>query len=275
MRILVTGAGGQLGRALGPALQDHQVTSLTRSELDVTDARAVEDAVRAHRPELLVNAAAYNAVDAAETDREAAFRANALGPRLLAEAAAARGAAILHISTDYVFDGEKGGAYDEADAPHPLSAYGESKLAGEQAVRAANPKHYLVRTAWVYAQGGKNFPRTILALAEKGPVRVVDDQRGSPTFAPHLAAAIARLVATGAFGTWHLAGAGEASWYELTCALFRLKGVETPVTPVKTAEFPRPARRPRLSSLVSTREPRIVLPPWEEGLACFASSDHS
>jgi dTDP-4-dehydrorhamnose reductase len=243
---------------------------LERARLDVTDAGAVREAVRAHGPGLVVNAAAYNAVDAAETDRGAAFRANALGPGLLAEAAHAVGASILHVSSDYVFDGEKGSPYDEADAPHPLSAYGESKLAGEQAVRAANPKHYVVRTAWVYAHGGKNFPRTILALAAKGPVRVVDDQRGSPTFAPHLAQAIARLVETEAFGIWHLAGAGEASWYELTRALFRLRGVETPLHPVPTAEFPRPARRPRLSSLVSAREPRIVLPPWEEGLAEFA-----
>jgi dTDP-4-dehydrorhamnose reductase len=270
MRVLVTGADGQLGRALGPALGKHEVVALARSRLDVTDSAAVRGAVGAHRPEIVVNAAAYNAVDAAETNREEAFRANALAPQLLAEAAAAAGASILHVSTDYVFDGEKGSAYEETDTPRPLSAYGESKLAGEQAVRAANPKHYVVRTAWVYAHGGKNFPMTILALAEKGPVRVVDDQRGSPTFAPHLAQAIARLIDTEAFGTWHLAGAGETSWYELTEALFRLRGVQAPLTAVSTAEFPRPARRPRLSSLVSVREPRIVLPPWAEGLAEFA-----
>jgi dTDP-4-dehydrorhamnose reductase len=270
VRILVAGAGGQLGRALGPALSKHDVVALGRAQLDIADAIAVEEAVRTHRPQLVMNAAAYNAVDAAETDREGAFRANAEGPRLLAEAALAVDAAILHVSTDYVFDGEKGSAYVETDAPRPLSVYGESKLAGEQHVRAANPRHYVVRTAWVYARGGRNFPNTVLALAQKGPVRVVDDQRGSPTFAPHLAEAIARLVETESYGNWHLAGSGEASWYELTRELFRLRGVEAPLTPVTTAEFPRPARRPRRSPLVSSREPKIVLPPWREGLALFA-----
>jgi dTDP-4-dehydrorhamnose reductase len=270
MRILVTGAGGQLGRALGPALSRHEVVALDHAHLDITDAAGVRAALRAHRPELLINAAAYNAVDRAESDREAAFRGNAEGPRVLAQATAEVGAALLHVSTDYVFDGEKGAPYDERDRTNPLSVYGRSKLAGEEAVRAANPKHYIVRTAWVYAHGGKNFPLTILELAKKGPVRVVEDQRGSPTYAPHLAEAVARVIETGAYGIWHLAGSGEASWYELTCELFRLCGVSASVTPVKTAEFPRPAHRPRYSPLASVREPRIALPPWREGLAAFA-----
>ena len=201
------------------------------------------------------------------------MRSTPTGPRLLAEAAAAAGAAILHVSTDYVFDGEKGAPYDETDQPHPLSVYGESKLAGEEAVRAANPRHYVVRTAWVYAPIGKNFPLTILELAGKGPVRVVDDQWGSPTYAPHLAQAIARLIDTGAFGTWHLAGAGETSWYELTRELFRLRGLTVAVTPVKTSEFPRPARRPRRAPLVSVRDqPQLRLPAWTDGLREFAAA---
>jgi dTDP-4-dehydrorhamnose reductase len=273
MRVLVTGAGGQLGRALGPALRDHEVKALTRAELDITDEAAVREAVRAHRPDLVLNAAAYNAVDRAETDREAAFAVNAAGPRLLAAASAEAGAAILHVSTDYVFDGEKGAPYDETDRPHPLSVYGESKLAGEEAVRSANPRHYVVRTAWVYAPEGRNFPLTILDLAKKGPVRVVDDQWGSPTYAPHLARAIARLIDTGSFGTWHLAGAGETSWYELTRELFRLRGVTVAVIPVETAEFPRPARRPRRAPLVSVRDdPWLRLPPWPDGLAELAAA---
>ena len=276
MRILLAGAGGQLGRALVPELRAHAVVALTHAQLDITDATAVGEAVNAHRPDLVLNAAAYNAVDRAETDREAAFRVNALGPRLLAEVADGAGAAVLHVSTDYVFDGEKGSPYDEHDEPHPLSVYGESKLAGERAVREANPRHYIVRPAWVYAHGGKNFPLTILERAKKGPVRVVDDQRGSPTFAPHLATAIARLIGIRSFGTWHLAGAGEASWYELTRELFRLRGLETAVTPVTTAEFPRPARRPRRASLVSARqEPSLVLPHWTDGLREFAAGPRS
>jgi dTDP-4-dehydrorhamnose reductase len=270
MRVLVAGAGGQLGRALGPALEGHEVTALSRTELDITDASRVRAAVQACRPHLVVNAAAYNAVDRAESDREAAFAVNATAPRLLAEAAAEAGAAIVHVSTDYVFDGEKGAPYDEQDLPNPLSVYGESKLAGEEAVRRANERHFVVRTAWVYAHGARNFPLTILELAKKGPVRVVDDQRGSPTFAPHLAQAIARLVPTQAFGTWHLAGGGEASWFELARELFRLTGVTTPLVAATTAEFPRPARRPRFAPLVSVRNPPFELPPWEEGLRKFA-----
>lgn len=269
MKVLVTGAGGQLGRALGPALRGHDVVAFEHAALDIADADAVTAAMRAHRPDVVVNAAAYNAVDRAESDRAAALRGNAEGPRVLARASREAGAAILHVSTDYVFDGEKGAPYHENDRPNPLSVYGQSKLAGEEAVRVANPRHFVVRTAWVYAHGGKNFPLTILDLAKKGPVRVVDDQRGSPTFAPHLAEAIARLLETEVFGTWHLAGSGEASWYELTTELFRLCGVNAAVTPVTTAEFPRPARRPRQASLVSIRQPPLALPPWREGLAAF------
>ncbi len=141
-------------------------------------------------------------------------------------------------------------------------------------MRAANPRHYVVRTAWVYAPVGKNFPLTILDLARKGPVRVVDDQFGSPTYAPHLAGAIAQLVATGSFATWHLAGSGEGtSWYGLTRELFRLRGITVPVKPVKTSEFPRPARRPRSAVLASVREdPRLRLPDWQEGLREFATT---
>jgi dTDP-4-dehydrorhamnose reductase len=272
MRLLVTGAGGQLGRALRPALRDHETAFLERSALDIAEPAAVRAAVERHRPEVVVNAAAYNAVDRAETDRAGAFRGNCEGPRILAEAAAAAGAAILHVSTDYVFDGEKGSPYDERDAPHPLSVYGLSKLAGEEAVRAANPRHYLVRTAWVYAPGGRNFALTILGLGAQGPVRVVDDQFGSPTYAPHLAEALARLIGTEAFGIWHLAGSGETSWHGFTRELFRLRGIASAVQAVPTTEFPRPARRPRRAPLVSVREPALRLPPWEEGAAAFAAA---
>src|SRR5262249_54438899 len=176
----------------------------------------------------------------------------------------------LHVSTDYVFDGTAGRAYHEYDRPNPLSVYGRSKLAGEEAVRAAHARHYVVRTAWLYAAEGRNFPLTLLGLGAKGPVRVVDDQHGSPTFAPHLAEAIARLVATGAWGTYHLAGAGETTWHGLTQTLFELCGVRSPVEAVITDAFPRPAPRPRYSVLTSIQEPRITLPPWRAGLAEFA-----
>lgn len=270
MRILVTGTGGQLGRVLPPALPSHEVIGLQHGQLDVTRLDDVRAAMAAHRPELVINAAAYNAVDAAEIDEERACAVNELGPWNLAAATADTGATLLHVSTDYVFDGTATTPYDEDAVPRPLSAYGRSKLAGEAAVRAANPQNYIVRTAWLYAAQGKSFPLTMIALAKRGGVRVVDDQTGSPTYAPHLAAAIARLLdARAAFGTYHMAGSGAATWHELTLALFKRLGLHAPVTPVTTAEFPRPAPRPRYSALTTSREPRIVLPPWQEGLDAF------
>jgi dTDP-4-dehydrorhamnose reductase len=183
---------------------------------------------------------------------------------------------VLHVSTDYVFDGRATRPYHEYDMTGPRSAYGRSKLAGEQAVRALNPRHYVVRTAWVYHHTHSgNFPQTMLRLAEKGGVRVVSDQFGSPTYAPHLARAIAELLGTAAFGTWHFAGAGEASWYDLTRELFAQLGIGASVTPVSTAEFPRPAERPRYAVLATIQEPRIVLPDWREGVAEFAAAIRS
>jgi dTDP-4-dehydrorhamnose reductase len=271
MRILLTGAGGQLGRSLRGALAGHDVVAKTHGELDIADLAAVREAVAAARPELVANAAANNRVDDAEKDGEAAYRGNALGPRNLALAATASGAAILHVSTDYVFDGRGSRPYHEFDRPAPRSVYGASKLAGEIAVRELSPRHYVVRTAWVFHEEGANFPRTILSMRDRPEVRVVQDQVGSPTYAPHLAEAIARLIETEAFGTYHFAGAGAASWYEVTCALYERLGVKTKVVPVTTEEFPRPAERPRYSVLATIQEPRIVLPPWQDGLAAFCA----
>lgn len=269
MRILVTGAAGQLGRSLLAPLARHDVSALTRGALDIADLDAVRTAVRTSRAELVINAAAYNRVDDAESDPTDALRGNAVGPRNLALATAELGIPVVHVSTDYVFDGRGTRPYHEFDRPDPQSAYGRSKLAGEQAVRELNPRHYVVRTAWVYHEQGANFPRTMLSLATRPEVRVVDDQTGSPTYAPHLADAIARLIATSAFGTYHLAGAGAVTWYGLTCRLFERRGIRTPVVPVTTEEFVRPAPRPRYSVLTTLQEPRIVLPPWEDGLDAF------
>lgn len=269
MRIFVAGAGGQLGRALAAPLAAHDVVALSHAALDVVDLAAVRSAVREVRPQLVINAAAYNRVDDAETDVAAAFRGNAVGPRNLALATAESGIPLVHVSTDYVFDGRAARPYHEFDPTNPQSVYGRSKLAGEVAVRELNPRHYVVRTAWVYDELGKNFPRTMLALAANPEVRVVDDQTGSPTYAPHLAAAIARLVESGAFGTFHLAGGGAVTWYGLTRKLYEFRGIRTPVVPVTTDEFPRPAPRPRYSVLTTLQEPRIELPPWQDGLAEF------
>jgi dTDP-4-dehydrorhamnose reductase len=270
VKILVTGADGQLGRALRPALAGHEIVGLGSRELDVRDLAEARAAVARHRPDVLVNCAAWNDVDGAETDPEGAFRVNALGPRNLALATAAAGAAIVHVSSDYVFDGRASRPYCEFDAPNPLSAYGRSKLAGEDAVRTHNPRHWIVRTAWLYSTARRNFALTIRGLADRPEVRVVHDQVGSPTYVPHLARGIAELLATEAFGTWHLAGRGRASWCDLARALYAALGIATPVVAVTTEEFPRPAPRPRFAPLATLQSPRIVLPPWEEGVRDFA-----
>lgn len=271
MKVLLLGGSGQLGRALRPVLGDALVAAPSSAELDVADLAGVRGAVLATRPDLVVNCSAWNDVDGAERDPEGAFRTNALGPRNLALATADAGAALLHVSTDYVFPGDGHRPYCEFDRTGPLGVYGQSKLAGEDAVRTFNPRHYVVRTAWLYSTTGRNFALTMRSLAHRDEVRVVDDQVGSPTYAPHLARAVAELATTGAWGTYHLAGRGRASWCELTRALYRALEIGTPVVPVTTAEFPRPAPRPAFSVLCTVQTPTILLPPWEEGVRGFAA----
>jgi dTDP-4-dehydrorhamnose reductase len=272
MKALIAGAGGQLGRSLQAVLRDHEITALAHAQLDIVNLDEVRAAIAAHRPEIVINASAYNQVDGAEADPDGAYHLNARGPRNLALATAERGLPLLHVSTDYVFDGSASRPYHEYDQTNPLSVYGRSKLAGEKAVAALNPRHYIARTAWLYHERGRNFPLTMLAQREKAEVKVVSDQFGSPTYAPHLAAAIARLIETGAYGIYHLAGGGGTSWYELTRALYRHLGIATAIRAVATAEFPRPAPRPRFSVLATLQDPRILLPPWEEGLEAFTAA---
>jgi dTDP-4-dehydrorhamnose reductase len=272
MRVLVKGAGGQLGQSLRTALTDHDVSALEHADLDITRLDDVRAAVRGSRPDVIINSAAFNNVDGAESDPEAAFRLNALGPRNLALESASLKIPLVHVSTDYVFDGEGNRAYHEYDSTNPISQYGASKLAGERAVASLNGRHYIVRTAWLFHPKGKNFLKTMISLAGHPEVRVVNDQHGSPTYAPHLALAIAQLIETEAFGTYHFAGHGSTSWYDLTVALYRHLAISTPVRPVTTKEFLRPAKRPRYSALITVQEPRIVLPDWEEGVAEFARS---
>jgi dTDP-4-dehydrorhamnose reductase len=273
VRILLTGAGGQLGRAVCERFAGHEVVGRRHAELDVAEPAAVAAALDAVRPALVLNAAAYTAVDQAEDEPEAARRGNEEGPRVLAEETARRGLALVHVSTDYVFDGEKGAPYLESDPVHPVSVYGATKLAGEEAVRRANPRHYVVRTAWLYGPVGKNFALSIRAAAERGAaLRVVDDQWGSPTYAPHLAAALARLVETEAYGTHHLANAGVASRCEFATALLAALGSAARIEPIPTSAWPTRARRPRDTSLASERATGIVLPHWREGVRDWAAA---
>jgi len=272
MKILIAGAGGQLGRALQSVLTNYQIIALTHAQLDITNFDAACEAVAAHRPDIVVNAAACTDVDGAESDQAGAYKLNAVGPRNLTIATHRHNIPLVQVSTDYVFDGMGSRPYHEYDPTNPRSVYGQSKLAGEQAVAAHNPRHYIVRTAWLYHTEGRNFPKTMLAQVDKAEVRVVSDQYGSPTYAPHLAVGIARLIETGAFGVYHLAGSGGTSWFELTRKLYALRGVRTAVHPVATAEFPRPAARPRYSVLTTIQSPEILLPSWEEGLEAFSKA---
>ena len=272
MKILIAGAAGRLGRALADPLEKRwQVVSLTRDELDITSESAVRAALDNHRPGLVINAAAFTDVDGAESRPEAAREANALGPRNLARETLRREAVLLNFSTDYVFDGAKETAYDENDAPAPLSVYGESKLAGEEEIRRHNPRHFIVRTAWLYDNRGESFAKRAIELAANhAEARIVDDQRGSPTFVPHLAGAVAQLAATDAFGTHHIAGNGGCSRLEFAGELYDRLGISTRLVAAKTADFPAAARRPSNSELTTSRQRAIELPPWREGVAEFA-----
>lgn len=275
-RWLVTGSGGMLGLDLQVTLalsgvDEDDVTGLTRADLDVTDPDAVRDAVRGH--DVVVNCAAYTAVDDAETHEGQAFAVNAIGAANVADACRSVGARLVHISTDYVFSGEADEPYAEDAALAPLSAYGRTKAAGEWAVQARHPQSWIVRTAWLYGAGGPNFVKTMAALAERhDTLDVVDDQRGQPTWTMDVARAILQLVDTSApFGVWHATSRGETTKFGLTREIFRLLGLDPErVRPTTSDAFPLPAPRPAYSVLghdawrMARLEP---LPRWEVSLA--------
>lgn len=267
MRILITGAGGQLGTDLGEMLAAFELHPLGHGALDVSDENAVNDAVRGIKPRWIINAAAYNDVDGAEQDAERAFAVNGAGPGFLADAAGLVGASLIHISTDYVFDGTKGSPYVEEDRPNPLSVYGRSKLEGERRVLNSTAASSVLRTAWLYGVHGKNFVKAIQKAARKGgPLRVVADQVGSPTWTWHLAGAIRNLIASEARGLFHVVNAGHCSRFEFAQAIVQ-GSVE--VLPISSAEAARPAPRPANSALSSRRWPAANLPPlpdWRSAL---------
>ena len=248
-RYVVTGAGGMLGTALTSALAGREVTALTRSDLDITDAAAVREAMAG--ADVVINAAAYTKVDDAETDEAAAFAVNATGAGVLADAAAETGARFVHVSTDYVFDGVATSPYAEDTPRNPVGAYGRTKAAGEELV-LRHPDTYLVRTAWLYGADGPNFARTMLRLAgERETVSVVTDQVGQPTWSRDLADAILRLLdAQAPFGIYHGTNAGSASWFDFARAIFEDSGLDPArVLPTDSAAFVRPAPRPSYSVL--------------------------
>jgi dTDP-4-dehydrorhamnose reductase len=271
MRVFVTGGRGQLAAEFAPLVAPAETYAPTRDELDVRDADAVSRAIADFRPTLVVHAAAFTDVDGAESDPEGAFAANETGSRNVARAARAAGAALVAYSTDYVFAGDAADGYVESDPTGPRSVYGASKLAGEVAVREAHPDARVVRTAWVFGPRGKNFVRTMLRLGgELDELRVVDDQRGCPTYTRHLAEATLALVDRCPPGTYHLAGGGSCSWYELASAIMQRASLTARVVPIGSGELDRPAPRPACSILRSEHACTPTLPSWQEGLeACL------
>ena len=226
MRILVTGARGMLGSALLPCLgAAHDVVGVDTQDFDITREAAVQQAFREHRPEFVYHLAAYTDVDGCEVNGALALEVNTQGARNVAQACAASGAVMLYVSTDYVFDGSFARPYREDDIPNPLSAYGRSKLGGEQHVQALLARHFIVRSSWLYGPQGKNFVATILKIAgERDELRVVSDQRGSPTYTRHLAAKLAEMLTARAYGIYHVTGAGTCSWNEFTQAILKEGG---------------------------------------------------
>jgi dTDP-4-dehydrorhamnose reductase len=272
MKLLVAGAAGMLGRdvMLAAGNAGHDVVGFGRAELDVANAGAVNRKLELERPDVVINCAAWTDVDGAEEAEDAAFAVNGTGAGILAAAAAGNGAAIVYVSTDYVFDGAKRAPYVESDQPAPLSAYGRTKLAGEEATAAANKRHFIVRSAGLFGIGGNNFVETMLRLAtSQNEVLVVRDQISSPTYTWHLAYGVTRLIEGIEFGIHHMAAAGQCSWYEFAREIFEQAKVECKVLSGTSDMLGRPAPRPAFSALTSQREHAIRLPSWQDGLAGY------
>ncbi len=284
MKIAIIGVEGQLGSDLAEQLGTSALR-WTHSEIEITDPANIEQALGEHQPDAVINTAAYNLVDKAETDLETAFRVNAFGPRHLAVACAQRDIPLLHVSTDYVFgmDAERNEPYRETDLPGPVNAYGLSKLTGEQFVRMFAPRSFVVRTCGLYGRSATrskgNFVQTIRRLAtERDELHVVDDQRCTPTSTADLASALSALVRTDRYGLYHATNAGDCTWYEFASAVVEILDLPTHVLPITTEKFPRPARRPAYSVLDCQRLASVVgspLRPWREALEDFLAPPSS
>jgi dTDP-4-dehydrorhamnose reductase len=274
-KVLVTGAKGQLGQDVVLNLTEagYEVHGFGHAELDITNMAQVQQILNDVQPDVVVHAAAYTKVDQAESDQEAAYAVNAIGTRNMAVVSEALGAKLVYISTDYVFNGEEERPYTEFDQASPLGVYGKSKYAGEVFVRDFHSKFFILRTSWVFGAHGGNFVKTMLKLAESHPeLKVVNDQRGCPTYTVDLAAVIRNVIETSNYGTYHVSNSGECSWYEFAKTIFELSGKKVKVEPVTTAEFPRPAPRPKNSvfdHLMLRLNGFGELPNWRNALERF------
>ena len=280
MRVLVTGAQGQLGNDMVLCLERHpahyQVFGFGRTELDITDVSQVIKTFKQVEPDVVIHTAAYTQVDQAEADRDRAYAVNTLGTRNLVIEAEKFGAKFVYLSTDYVFDGIKGTPYNESDRTNPQSVYGQSKRAGEEFVLSLSSKCFIVRTSWVYGKYGPNFVKTMLKLGSEGkPLKVVDDQFGSPTYTVDIARFLLQLIETERYGIYHATNSGSCSWYEFAKKIFELAGMQVDLCPCTTADFPRPAPRPAYSVLEHAGidlNGFQDLRPWQEALKDFLAN---
>ena len=272
MKVLVTGAGGMLGRDVVTVADGmgHDVVALTHDDLDITDPGRVERTILRERPGAVINCAAWTNVEAAEDNEKEAEVVNGEGAHFVADAAKKADAKVVYISTDFVFDGSKSGPYTESDEPAPLNAYGRTKLAGERATALVTKRSFIVRTSWLFGPNGANFVETMLRLGKGGgPVVVVHDQVGCPTYTGHVAVGLVRLIDTGAFGIHHMSARGSCSRYEWAMEIFRQSGVVTRVMATTKDMMGDRAERPAQSVLISGRENPITLPDWQRGIADY------
>lgn len=276
MKILITGANGQLGRELTRQYNSKDVELILTdvADLDITNSNTVYSFVRENKPEVIINCAAHTAVDKCETDIDNAYRINTIGPKNLAQAAQSIGSEIVQVSTDYVFSGDKDILLTEFDSPDPQTVYGLSKLQGENIVKELNPKHFVVRTAWLYGDGN-NFVRTMLNLSKSNSsLKVVNDQHGTPTSTYDLAKTIVKLIDEKNYGLFHCTCKGQCTWYDFAKKIFSLSNINIDVIPCTTEDFPRPAKRPKYSVLrnymleLTTGD---ITRSWEEALEQYLS----
>jgi dTDP-4-dehydrorhamnose reductase len=276
MKVVVTGAKGQLGQDVMKQLQaqNHEALGTDRDDLDITNEADVLKFISEVKPDVILHCAAYTNVDAAEADRDTAYQVNAVGTENMAKAAKAVDAKILYISTDYVFDGTATEPYEVEQPTKPLGVYGETKFAGEELLKKHVEKYFIVRTAWVFGIGGNNFVKTMIRLGEeRSEVGVVHDQVGSPTYTVDLASFMLELMKTDKFGTYHATNGGVCSWYEFAVEIFKQAGMsQVKVSPLTTDQFPRPAKRPAYSVLSKRKMEEAGFTPlrdWNEALAAY------
>lgn len=269
MKILLLGKTGLLGKAMLSVFQGHhEIIGLSHTECDITDKKSIDSAVKFHKPALIINTTGYTSVDRAEDEKERAFSVNAEGVLNLCKILAPEKIPLVHFSTDYVFDGTKSEGYIESDSPSPISVYGASKAAAEHEILKNLKSYYLVRTAWLYGPGGKNFVDTMLTLAEEEkPLKIVNDQIGNPTYTFDLAQAVLRLLDGKAYGIYHIVNEGDCSWYEFACEIFRELGVPQEIIPITSEALNRKAKRPKYSMLRNTKLHHLR--PWREALTSY------